>query len=162
MFLYILDGGTIMVKIGLLATARKKEEQPAPAKEFYKSPLFRKTVQYAEQHYDRFYFYNAKDGLLLPDQIMEPYDVSIRTFSISEKREWAKNVVHDLIKLETTVNYQLYLHGGRVYRDFIEPELECNRITYEVPLKGMGIGQQLAWYDEQELLQQKELVLTEK
>ncbi|HET7522324.1 MAG TPA: hypothetical protein VFJ73_03260 [Bacillales bacterium] len=134
-------------KIGLLATARKKLSHPAPVTEFYNSPLFRKSVQYAMAYYERVYFYNAKDGLLLPEQIMQPYDVSIKTFSASEKRQWAKMVIKGLQQYEHPDDVTIYLHGGYVYRKFLEPELRKSGYTYVVPLKGLGIGKQLAWYD---------------
>ncbi|HEU5139314.1 MAG TPA: hypothetical protein VFT51_05025 [Bacillales bacterium] len=133
--------------VGLLATARKKQSHPAPVIEFYTSPLFRKSVKYALQSYKRFYFYNAKDGLLLPEQIMEPYNVSIKTFSLEEKKRWAESVVDDLKSYEAPDNVTVYLHGGFVYRKFLQPELKRYGFHYEVPLKGMGIGKQLAWYD---------------
>ena len=137
------------VKIGLMATARKKSPTPAPVPEFYISPLFRKSVQYALQTYERIYFYNAKDGLLLPERIMEPYDVSIKTFSHSEKQRWAYQVISELKDYENPEDVIVYLHGGYVYRKFLQPELENFGYEYIIPLKGLGIGEQLAWYDKQ-------------
>ncbi|MGV3488536.1 MAG: DUF6884 domain-containing protein [Tuberibacillus sp.] len=40
------------------------------------------------------------------------------------------------------------MHGGLVYREYLEPELSANGFTYEVPLKGLGIGDQLNWFNE--------------
>ncbi|MBM7646492.1 hypothetical protein JOD45_002722 [Scopulibacillus daqui] len=134
-------------KIGLLATARKKSNSPEKVIDFYKSPLFIKSVQYAKTHYKRFYFYNAKDGLLLPDQIMSPYDVSIKRFTIHEKRIWGKKVIQDFLSYETPEDKIIYLHGGQVYRKFLEPELKQQGFIYEIPLKGLGIGEQLKWYE---------------
>jgi hypothetical protein len=136
-------------KIGLLATGRKKASTAAPIVHFYKSPLFQKSVQYARKHYDRFYFYNAKDGLLLPDQVMEPYDLSIKTFTIKEKKQWAKNLISGFSDLESAANSHVYLHGGKIYRDHLEPELRLNGYQFETPMQGLGIGKQLAWYDQQ-------------
>ncbi|HEX7063571.1 MAG TPA: hypothetical protein VF199_00755 [Bacillales bacterium] len=137
----------MQIAVGLLATARKKQSHPAPVTEFYTSPLFRKSVKYALLTYRRFYFYNAKDGLLLPEQIMEPYDVSIKTFTIEEKKHWAATVVDELKRYESPEEVTVYLHGGYVYRKFLQPELKRYGFNYEVPLKGMGIGKQLSWYD---------------
>lgn len=132
--------------IGLLATARTKAIEAAPVKDFYKSPLFIKTVAYAEKVYNRYYFYNAKDGLLFPDQVMAPYNVSIKTFTEKEKREWAGHVVSALRRLESPEFIKVYLHGGQVYRRWLEPALTDYGFHYEVPLKGMSIGKQLQWY----------------
>ncbi|WLD92438.1 DUF6884 domain-containing protein [Alkalihalobacillus sp. AL-G] len=135
-------------KVGLLATGRKKLDHSESVLKFYTSPLFQKSVQYAQKHYARFYFYNAKDGLLLPDDTLEPYDLSIKTFSIMEKKVWARKVIDTFQKYESPEDIVVSLHGGKVYRDHLEPILEQKGYRYEIPMKGLGIGQQLAWYDE--------------
>ena len=135
-------------KVGLLATARKKSTKSAPVTEFYQSPLFQKTLQYASNHYDRMYFYNAKDGLLLPDDIMDPYDVSIKTFTHYQREEWAQKVIEQFYQYEPSTNITVCLHGGSVYRKHLEPQLKNYDYHYEVPLKGLGIGEQLSWYQK--------------
>ncbi|MFD2618004.1 DUF6884 domain-containing protein [Terrilactibacillus laevilacticus] len=135
-------------KVALMATARKKSKETAPVIEFYQSPLFKKSVQYALENYDTLYFYNAKDGLLLPDTVMAPYDVSIRTFSNQQRRKWGEKVVKAFCQYEKPDQIQLYLHGGNIYRKYLEPVLHERGFTFEIPLKGLGIGQQLKWYDK--------------
>ncbi len=137
-----------MKRVGLLATARKKQNSPAPVHSFYTSTLFQKSISYALKYYDTLYFYNAKDGLLFPDTVMHPYDVSIRDFSHAMKEAWAGKVVNELIRLENPGRCIVYLHGGKVYRDFLEPALLHAGFSYEVPLRGLGIGRQLSWYKE--------------
>ncbi|WNB93083.1 DUF6884 domain-containing protein [Bacillus sp. NEB1478] len=136
-------------KIGLLATARKKALKPSAAIDLYISPLFIKSVQYAQSHYDDFYFYSAKEGLLKKDQHIEPYNVSIKNFSPSEKREWAEKVILELLEHVKPEQSIIYLHGGWVYREHLQPSLEKAGFQYEVPLEGYSIGNQLKWYDEQ-------------
>jgi hypothetical protein len=143
-------GGSGMIrKIGLLATARKKATTPSAAIDLYISPLFVKSVQYAKHHYDDFFFYSAKEGLIRKDQYIEPYNVSIKNFSTSEKREWAEQVIQDLEYHVKPSRCKIYLHGGWVYREFLEPALQIAGFQYEVPLEGYSIGNQLKWYDEQ-------------
>ncbi|KZE64638.1 hypothetical protein AWM68_10885 [Fictibacillus phosphorivorans] len=136
-------------KIGLLATARKKASNPSAAIDLYISPLFVKSVQYAQQHYDDFYFFSAKEGLLTRDKYIEPYNVSIKNFSASEKREWAQKVIQDLEHYHKPSQCKIFIHGGWVYREFLQPELEKAGFQFEVPLEGYSIGNQLKWYDEQ-------------
>ncbi len=135
-------------KVGLLATARKKSTKSAPVTEFYQSPLFQKTLEYALHHYDRMYFYNAKDGLLLPDDIMDPYDLSIKTLTHHQREEWAQKLITQFREQESPSRITVYLHGGSVYRKHIEPQLQQYEYNYEVPLKGLGIGEQLNWYQK--------------
>jgi len=136
-------------KIGLLATARKKAINPSAAIDLYISPLFVKSVQYAQDHYDDFFFFSAKEGLLTKDQYIEPYNVSIKNFSTSEKREWAHQVIHELEQRVLPSQCRIYIHGGWVYREFLQPALEKAGFDFEVPLEGYSIGNQLKWYDEQ-------------
>ncbi|EIT85517.1 hypothetical protein A374_09778 [Fictibacillus macauensis ZFHKF-1] len=136
-------------KIGLLATARKKLGHSAAAIDLYISPLFVKSVHYAKQTYDAFYFYSAKEGLVTVDEQIEPYNVSIKNFSSREKRQWAHEVVQQLLTHEQPSGCHIYLHGGMVYREHLQPALQAAGYTFEVPLEGYSIGNQLKWYDEQ-------------
>ena len=144
----LVEEASSIDKIGLLATARAKSDHPEKVINFYKSPLFIKSVEYAKQHYHRLYFYNAKDGLLLPDQWISPYDISIKTFSLSEKKAWAHRVIASLREFEHPNEVCIYLHGGMIYRKFLEPELLSHNFQFQVPLKGFSIGQQLKWFSE--------------
>ena len=136
-------------RIGLIATARKKASHPAPVTDFYRSPLFKRTLEYASRHYDRNYFYNIHDGFLLPDDIMVPNAFFAKSvMTRAEKRKWAEKVVSDLLQFEAPQYVTLYLHGGNVYREFLEPELEARGFSFVVPLKGYSIGEQLNWYKE--------------
>ncbi|WP_070120569.1 DUF6884 domain-containing protein [Bacillus marinisedimentorum] len=137
-----------MKRVGLLATARKKQNRPAPVHSFYTSTLFQKSIAYAAQYYDTLYFYNAKDGLLFPDTIMQPYDVSIRSLSSGQKLEWADRIVKQLSRHEPAGECSVFLHGGKVYRDYLEPALQKAGFSFEVPLQGLGIGRQLSWYSD--------------
>jgi hypothetical protein len=137
-------------KIGLLATARKKATHPSAAIELYISPLFVKSVQYAQNNYDDFFFYSAKEGLVTKDQYIEPYNVSIKNFSTSEKREWARKVITDLEHHVKPSQCVIYIHGGWVYREYLQPALEKAGYQFEIPLEGYSIGNQLKWYDEQQ------------
>ncbi|WHY70898.1 hypothetical protein QNH15_17885 [Fictibacillus enclensis] len=136
-------------KIGLLATARKKLHHPATAIELYISPLFVKSVHYAKEHYDAFYFYSAKEGFLTQDERIEPYNVSIKNFSSKEKQEWARKVIDELLTHEKPEETTVFLHGGWVYREHLQPALTRAGYQFEVPLQGYSIGNQLKWYDEQ-------------
>lgn len=136
-------------KIGLIATARTKGHERSRASLLYESPLFRKTIAYASHHYDASYLFSAKHNLLHPDDYIDPYDVSIRTFSKKQRQYWATTVIEQLSNYESPDNVTIYLHGGTIYRDVLEPLLVAYGFNYHVPLKGLGIGAQLAWLNKQ-------------
>jgi hypothetical protein len=64
-------------RVGLVGCASAKLSQPAPARELYTSPLFRKASAYAEATCTRWYVLSAKHGLVAPDAILEPYNVKL-------------------------------------------------------------------------------------
>jgi hypothetical protein len=128
------------MKIGLVACVKAKQARPAPAGELYISPLFRKASAYCADHYDRWFILSAKYGLVRPDAVIEPYDLTLKDMPIGPRRLWARQV---LAALETAglIDEQFYLHAGDKYREFLEPRLRA-----VVPLEGLGIGRQLQWY----------------
>lgn len=63
--------------VGLLGRASQKLRCPAPARELYVSPLFKKASVYAEQTCDRWYVLSAKHGLVHPDVVLELYDMRL-------------------------------------------------------------------------------------
>ena len=112
------------------------------------SSLFSKAYQYATKNYDKVAILSAKYGLLLPDDEIEPYDLTLKTMKKQQRIKWANKVFKqigerlDLRKIES-----VYFHAGREYREHLISLLESTGIKCTIPLKGLSFGQQLAWYD---------------
>ena len=67
--------------IVLISCVKKKASQPRPARELYISDLFRKSLKYAQSlSPDAIYILSAKYGLLSLDTVIEPYDVTLKSF----------------------------------------------------------------------------------
>jgi hypothetical protein len=61
--------------IAVVGCSRQKREQAAPAREICSpSPLFQAYCQWAQQNAHQWYILSGKYGLVLPEQILEPYD----------------------------------------------------------------------------------------
>jgi hypothetical protein len=134
-----------MVTIGLVACSKRKLDHPAPARELYTSPLFRAASAYCERTYDRWLILSALYGLVEPDQVIEPYDVTLRGMTARERWVWIREVGDGpLADVVNRAGYEglgaVYLHAGLLYRAAFQ------RDKIMVPLAGLGIGQQLAWY----------------
>jgi methionyl-tRNA formyltransferase len=68
--------------LGLVSCAKSKRSYPCTAKEMYQpSDLFRKAYGYAVKRYDLVAILSAKYGLLLPDEVIEPYDLTLNMMS---------------------------------------------------------------------------------
>ena len=130
--------------IGLVACSRIKADQPAPARELYVSPLFRAARVYAEGRYgpDQWLILSARYGLVDPDQVLAPYDLSLRQLTAAQREAWG-----DRIAIELTDRFPagtvLWFHAGDLYRQAIAPVV-AHQVRF--PLAGLRIGQQLAWY----------------
>lgn len=130
--------------VGLVACASQKLQQPAPARDLYVSQLFKKASAYAELTCDRWYVLSAKHGLLCPDEVIEPYDVRLGTNHRNSPpvHQWAERVREQLAaELAGMENVKIIALAGAQYRTV----LHGSRWEHEIPLEGLGIGQQLGW-----------------
>jgi hypothetical protein len=130
--------------IGLVGCASQKLNRPAPARELYVSQLFKKASAYAEATCDRWYVLSAKHGLVHPDTVLEPYDVRLGTNHRTSPpiHTWAAGVRGQLdAELAGLENVTLVALAGEQYRTAVRD----SRWPVLVPMKGLGIGQQLGW-----------------
>lgn len=63
-------------RIALVGCTKGKLPARAPARDLYVGDLFAKARAYA-QTFDAWYVLSARHGLVLPDEVIEPYDVTL-------------------------------------------------------------------------------------
>jgi hypothetical protein len=131
-----------MTRIALVACGKTKLNRRAPARELCAGALFRKASLYAEVTFDKWFILSAKHHLVLPDNILDPYDLSLSDLSGGEQRDWAREVLCQLEALGLRDD-DFWLLAGEKYARFLEEPLNAQR-----PLRGLGIGRQLAWYSK--------------
>lgn len=131
-----------MTRVALVGCASAKLKRPELARNLYVSPLFKKASAYAEATCDEWYILSAKHGLLHPDTFIEPYDMKLGTRTGPVIHTWAGIVREQLAEvLEPIEHFQLVALCGEQYRT----ALSTGPWLYEQPMKGLGIGQQLAF-----------------
>lgn len=136
-----------MMCIGLVACSKRKKSNPQKAMCLYNSTLFLKAKEYAIKTYDNWYILSAKHHLLHPDSVIEPYDEMMLEKSAVRKKEWANNVLNEIIQLFPSPNRHLfYFHAGVSYRKYLIHYLRDLGYVCKVPLRGLKIGEQLSWY----------------
>jgi hypothetical protein len=106
-------GGVIVSVICLVSCSSRKRIGRHPAKDLYISDLFRKSRLYAENNSDRWGILSAKYGLLHPDDIVESYDVTLKTMPIAVRREWSAHVFQELKSMLTAGDRIISLAGDR-------------------------------------------------
>lgn len=132
------------MRIGLVSCGKEKLTSAAPARDMYQGDLFKKARRYAEANYDKWFILSAKYGLLDPDQVIEPYDKTLNGMKKKERAAWTMDVVEQLAAVTDKEKDLFFLHAGRNYRD-----IRFFLKNWSIPLMGLGIGQQKAWYKKQ-------------
>jgi cytoplasmic iron level regulating protein YaaA (DUF328/UPF0246 family) len=56
------------------------------------SDLFRKAYKYCSANYNRVAILSAKYGLLFPDEIIDPYNLTLNDMSSEEVKVWSEKV----------------------------------------------------------------------
>ena len=124
----------------LIACASKKITHKARAEDLYISPLFVGNLRYAKSLApDAIFILSAMYGLLDLDKEIEPYNVTLKDMSTAQVRAWANGVLEQLARRADLQHDHFVFLAGDVYRKFLVPHLA----SYEVPLAGMRIGEQL-------------------
>ncbi len=149
--------------VALVACCGEKADHPAPARELYQSHLFRLSLAYAERILGgEVYILSAQHGLVRLDQVLEPYDLSLREMDAEERAWWGHEVEMQLAEVlgaEHTheedaeplheFRWNFFLHDPRLRVVLLAGALcrppEILGVTVEEPLAGMGIGQRKAW-----------------
>lgn len=136
------------VRIRLVGCVKSKLAFPAPAGELYVSPLFRGRRAAVERSCDRWFILSAAHGLVDPDRVLEPYDVTLTTRGSQQRREWARQVLNQLIETVGGLSGQTFeVHAGSAYTDHgLLEGLRAAGATVELPVAGLTMGQQLARY----------------
>jgi len=131
-----------MTRIILIACASKKLSHRAKTKDLYISPLFKYTLKYAQcLNPDKIFILSAKHGLLGLDEEIGPYDNTLNSKSQREIKEWAEGVLTQLRKVADLKKDNFIFLAGKNYRRYLAPHIN----NYQVPLKNMGIGEQLGF-----------------
>lgn len=133
--------------LALVSCGKAKLGVPAPARELYTSPLFKKSRLYAAAIALRWFIFSAKHGLLDPRSTIEPYDTTLATAGVQLRRRWARSVTESL-RCEVECGDEVVFLAGRRYIELLAPELESMGATVENPLAGLGTGLRLQWLDK--------------
>jgi hypothetical protein len=133
------------IRIAFVSCTKAKAPTAAAARDLYVSPLFRALRSYAERHSDRWYVLSALHGIIEPNTIIEPYDVTLNRMSRADRMAWWK-LVRSQLPAVITEPAEVTLLAGMRYREMLEPHLKREmHCEVNVPLHGRRLGEQLAW-----------------
>lgn len=129
-----------------ISCVKSKRPQACIAENMYTSPLFQGMLAYAKSlNPQKIFILSAKYGLLAMDDMIEPYEKTLKNMTKGEKKAWADAVLTRLRKETDLAKDQFIFLAGLPYRENLIPHIN----NYQVPMKGMPFGRQLQWLGEQ-------------
>ncbi len=131
-----------------MGCVKSKRDRPSPAKDLYTSTLFVGRRRYVERNCDQWFVLSALHGLVDPDQVIEPYDVSLADADEAFRARWSTAVLTQLERQLGRLDGTTFeVHAGSPYRDHgLVSGLRAEGATVEEPAAGLNFGQQLAFY----------------
>ncbi|ESX09925.1 hypothetical protein X768_16755 [Mesorhizobium sp. LSJC265A00] len=128
----------------LVSCVKSKLPNKAKAQDLYISAQFRGARRFAEAAGRSWYVLSALYGLVDPDAVIAPYDYTLNSLGVAERRAWATKTLDQLIEAEPNLK-RVTILAGRRYREFLEPALLRRGVAVNVPMANLRQGEQLAW-----------------
>ncbi|MGE4553751.1 MAG: DUF6884 domain-containing protein, partial [Desulfovibrionaceae bacterium] len=134
--------------IVLIGCVKTKRPGRHPARNLYRSPLFRERRAVAEASGRPWFILSAKYGLLEPEAAVDSYELCLAALTAKERREWSEGVLRDLERLAGSLKGKIVeVHAGRAYLgNGLEAGLLRRGATVRHPVKGLSMGKQREWY----------------
>lgn len=132
----------------LVSCVGRKRSYKSAARDLYVSSWFVKARRYVEASGSPWFILSAEHGLVRPDALIEPYQRTLNTMMVAERRAWAKRVDRDLVEAVPDLSQVVFLAGER-YRQFLLQHLAARGVKALVPMAGLRIGEQLSWLAKQ-------------
>ncbi len=132
----------------LIGCVKGKRSGRHPARDLYTSALFEGRRRRAEEAGCPWYILSAMHGLVAPDEPTDSYDLELATLGAGERRAWSARVLAALDRRVGSLQGKtVEIRAGSEYRDFgLAEGLRRRGAQVAVPLEGMALGEQLAWY----------------
>jgi cytoplasmic iron level regulating protein YaaA (DUF328/UPF0246 family) len=133
-------------KVVLISCVSKKLATAAAAQDLYTSTLFRLNLEYAKSiDPDAIFILSALYGLVTLHQIISPYDITLNNMKAADRKAWASQVIEQLERRLVIPDTHFIFLAGQRYRQYLIPHMP----SYEIPLQGMRIGEQLQYLKRQ-------------
>lgn len=132
-----------MKTIVLVGCGKGKLPHAARAKDLYTGTLFRKCRAYAERFGDDWGILSAKHGLLLPGDLIRPYDLALQDLSLDDLEAWVRATNREIRREWPRANF-VCLAGELYGRAFTAPV----PIDVTFPMAGLGVGERLKYLND--------------
>jgi hypothetical protein len=137
-----LDGALV-----LISCVKSKLAHSARARELYTSAWFKGVRDIVEASGTRWLLLSSRYGLVAPDEVIAPYEYTLNSLGVAERRLWANKVLEKLLP-EVKGFRRVIIFAGAHYREFLIRPLQQNGILVEIPLEHLRRGEQLEWLSQ--------------
>ena len=130
----------------LISCSSEKLNKKSLACELYDSALFKKSLKYSRKKVkdDYIKILSAKYHLVDLDQMIEPYDLTLKTMPAEARQQWADKVYEMLNEKFSINNDQFIFMAGNSYTEYLIPKFKYSKDL----LKGKKIGERLEYLDK--------------
>lgn len=142
--------GITLIGCGRKKLAPSSDGVGHAARDLYTGNVFRARRAYAERRSCAWFIVSGLHGLLLPNELVQPYDFTLTDAPWLDRCGWALAVASDLLaqlperaREDLTV---IELHAGAAYVDPLTPVLQALGFVVQLPVARLGVGEQLAFY----------------
>lgn len=142
----------------LISCSKTKGKTPGPAREMYQGGAFKLSRDLVEAQRDSYLILSAKYGLLRPETIIEPYDLSVPSMTSRKRKSWATWVFPQLRAVMAPQGLPRWQRvsflAGFFYAQHLTYLLRAwsyeagFRLEIDLPLQGLGIGEQLGYLSD--------------
>lgn len=136
-------------RIYLVACVARKASYRAPAQELYTSDWFRKARAYVLKSGAPWFILSDLHGLVQPDEVLDPYDVTLKKAGAAARRAWAQRVQGQMERMLPDAD-EIIILAGNDYRKYLEPWLRARFASVRAPMRGLIIGKQKQWLAQNE------------
>lgn len=128
----------------LVSCVSQKLSRPAPAQRLYCSEWFVKVRKLVESQEADWLILSALYGVVAPDTEIAPYEKTLSTAGVRERRAWAESTFRQLGP-HLIGRQRIVIFAGQRYREFLVPALQGDGYEVDVPMANPRIGEQLSW-----------------
>jgi hypothetical protein len=129
-----------MKRVCFVSCGKNKASEKRPCSFLYTGDLFQKSFRLAKVSYDAVAILSAKHGMLQPDDVIAPYDLTLKTMAKRERALWARKVSAQIIARYPPEAWQYVYFAGADYTQGLP--------TGEHPMGKLSFGRRLQWLNQ--------------
>lgn len=133
-------------RVALVSCVKTKSNHALPAKDLYISDWFKKARALVERSETEWFILSAEHGILDPNDVIEPYERTLKTMGVAEKRAWAARVASQM-ETKLPAADEVIVLAGMDYRTYLMPYLRSRFASVVIPMEGLTSGRQLNWLE---------------